>query len=238
MTVSAAPETLRFLIVDDEWPVLVGLRSALEEGGHHVAHACSDLEEARAALASERPDYAICDVYFGTRPEGLVLCQELAELRIPFFLITGQDPGEVIENLRHLRPVGIICKPFTARDVLCRIQLHERRRRAAPLPAERLEINYQGRKRLLDLAEIEYVASDGAYCTIYTSGRRYTVVAALGQLTERLPADRFVRIHRSYTVNLYRVVDYTRMHVHLDTGRQLPIGRSYQPSFRAAIRTV
>ena len=47
-----------------------------------------------------------------------------------------------------------------------------------------------------------------------------------------LPADRFMRVHRSYIVNLSHVTGYSRSRVMLDNGEYVPVSVNYRDSFR------
>ena len=46
-----------------------------------------------------------------------------------------------------------------------------------------------------------------------------------------LPSDNFLRVHRSYIVNLKRIASYTRGRIFLDNGEYIPLGENYKERF-------
>ena len=61
------------------------------------------------------------------------------------------------------------------------------------------------------------------------------VLYSLKRLAEQLPEDRFLRIHRSYLVNLTEIREYSRTSVTLDGGPTLPVGDIYRAGLLAAL---
>jgi two-component system, LytTR family, response regulator len=53
--------------------------------------------------------------------------------------------------------------------------------------------------------DIDWIEADEYYVKLYINGRSHMVRQTMGAIEEQLPADRFVRIHRSTIVNLQRV---------------------------------
>lgn len=78
------------------------------------------------------------------------------------------------------------------------------------LPVERIAVVAAGRTELLDFDEVHYVQADGDYSRVHTFDRAYLCTTSLGDLEERLPAGRFVRVHRSHLVNLAKVAGVRR----------------------------
>lgn len=84
-----------------------------------------------------------------------------------------------------------------------------------PMPLDRLFVRQANRVLPIKLADVMWFEADGDYVAVYTGGRRHLVYMNLGELCERLDPARFVRIHRSYAVNL----DYVEAVVSIDNGR-------------------
>ena len=80
----------------------------------------------------------------------------------------------------------------------------------------------------VSLSDIRYVEGMSEYVKIYLDGEKpMTVLLAMKRLEERLPAN-FMRIHRSYIVNLDKVQELNKNRVILDADTFLPIGESYR----------
>ena len=89
-----------------------------------------------------------------------------------------------------------------------------------------LEITYRGSSQYLDVNDIQYIKSDNVYVEIFTEGRRYIQRKFLGQISQELPSQ-FVRIHRSYLVNMDRVSQLNKTFALID-GQRIPVSRKFK----------
>ncbi len=85
------------------------------------------------------------------------------------------------------------------------------------------------------LDDIRYIESMSEYVKIYLDSQPdpLVVLYSLKRLVEELPADKFMRIHRSYIIALDRIREASASSVVLETpATTLPVGESYRPAFR------
>lgn len=87
------------------------------------------------------------------------------------------------------------------------------------------------------LSDIRYIESMSEYVKVYLDSQPdpLVVLYSLKRLTDELPANRFMRIHRSYIVALDRIREANASSVVLDGPVTLPVGESYRSSFRAML---
>ena len=85
----------------------------------------------------------------------------------------------------------------------------------------------------VDVRKIIYVESMSEYIKIFVSDAEEPVVVlySLKRLIEQLPADRFMRIHRSYIIALNHISEASRTGIRLDNGLELTVGELYRPAF-------
>ncbi|MBB5213054.1 LytTR family DNA-binding domain-containing protein [Microbulbifer hydrolyticus] len=76
---------------------------------------------------------------------------------------------------------------------------------ASDAASDVLEVEHRGLTRPLPLAHIHYVRAAGNYVEIHADGKYYMKRSTIKQLAESLPDTRFMRVHRSFIVNLDRV---------------------------------
>ena len=71
------------------------------------------------------------------------------------------------------------------------------------------------------------------YLRIACEGRDKPVIVLLSmkKIEEHLPSNRFMRIHRSYIINLNKISEVKKNHVILDDDTSLPIGDNYKDAF-------
>src|SRR6185437_2987027 len=96
---------------------------------------------------------------------------------------------------------------------------------------ERIAVESRGKVKLVPVSEIDYIAASGPYAEIGTGPRSHPVREPMQTLADRLDPQRFVRIHRSYTVPLDRIDTLLRgaggdYEVQLKDGTRLRVNRS------------
>lgn len=89
-----------------------------------------------------------------------------------------------------------------------------------------LEITYRGTARHLDLNDVQFIKSDNVYVEIFTEGHRYIQRKFLGQIEKELPS-KFVRIHRSYLINMDHVTDRNKNFVMIGE-HKIPVSRKFK----------
>ena len=86
----------------------------------------------------------------------------------------------------------------------------------------------------VSIPEIRYVEGMSEYLKVWVEGEAKPIVTLLSmkKIEERLP-DNFMRIHRSYIVNLNKIQEVNKNRVIMDADTSLPIGDMYKESFQA-----
>ncbi len=98
---------------------------------------------------------------------------------------------------------------------------------------EYLSVKADYKVSLVRIADIVFVESEGEYVRIHLAdGSKITTLYRIKNMETTLPADRFMRVHRSYIVNLQRIKSYVRGRVYLNDKDFLPIGENYKESFQ------
>lgn len=82
--------------------------------------------------------------------------------------------------------------------------------------------------------EICFIEADGKYSNIHLSDKIMHCSKTLSGVTRLLPAYCFVRIHRSYVVNLHYIKSYSSDTVYLSNGEVAYLSKNYQKSFRTS----
>ena len=74
----------------------------------------------------------------------------------------------------------------------------------------------------------------GDYVKVITNEKKYLVLSTMKAFLERLPENEFLRIHKSFIINLKKVVNYTSTSVNVE-GSDLPVSRNRKKDFRQSI---
>ena len=87
---------------------------------------------------------------------------------------------------------------------------------------------------LVRIADIVYLESEGEYVRMHLAdGSTITTLFRLKNMEAALPADSFMRVHRSYIVNLRAIKAYVKGRIFLnDNDEYIPIGENYKEAFQ------
>ena len=86
-----------------------------------------------------------------------------------------------------------------------------------------------------DVDDILYIKSAGNYVTFVTKDKKIMSLMKMKEALDRLPADHFVRVHRSYIV-AFKHIDVIEVDCVLVAGTEIPIGESYRSELRERIQ--
>ena len=86
------------------------------------------------------------------------------------------------------------------------------------------------------LSEIKYIESSNEYIKIHlVNDEPVTTLIRLKTIEEQLPKEKFMRVHRSFIVNLDRIKVIERNRIVFDHNIYIPVGEQYRESFQAFI---
>jgi two-component system LytT family response regulator len=233
---------LRVVIVDDEEPARVLLRDLLgERTDVNVVAECANGFEAVKAVAAHEPDLLLLDIQMPKLNGFEVL--ELLERDIPVIFVTAYDEHAL--KAFEVHAVDYLLKPFTAqrlgealtrvRDRLDRTQapLDELLETARPDARflERILVRHGADVHVVPVNDLHYIEACDDAVEIHLAKLVHRKVQRMSFLEKRLDPERFVRIHRSYILNvdrLQRIELYakdSRVAI-LSDGTKLPVSRA------------
>jgi DNA-binding LytR/AlgR family response regulator len=106
--------------------------------------------------------------------------------------------------------------------------------------ADRMVVKSGDRLLFIPFDELDFIRASANYVRLHLGRTIYVVRETIAAMESTLPADRFVRIHRSCIVNLSAVRELYHAGggeyiASLRSGRQLPVGPTYPPVIRRAL---
>jgi DNA-binding LytR/AlgR family response regulator len=233
--------SLRVLAVDDERSALEDLARLLD-GSIEVAEVTTAESggEALRTLADHRFDAIFLDVRM-PGIDGLELASVLDQFSDPpaLVFVSAYEDGAVGAFELELHPLDYLMKPVSR----ARIAQALERVVAARSDGEIVPVEHQrgGATRLVPRASILYVKSEGDYVRIVSDDGRFLVRGALSQIERKWIPYGFVRVHRSYVVNLRRATEIRpelggSATVVLADGSEVPVARRQVPELRRRLR--
>ncbi len=91
------------------------------------------------------------------------------------------------------------------------------------------------KKRKVYLSELNYIEALGDYIKIFTKHESLIVLSTMKSFETLLPKERFLRIHKSYIVNLGKVLGYNSKFIELEK-HQIPLSRKRKPELIEALK--
>ena len=155
----------------------------------------------------------------------------------PAVIFTTAYSEYAVEGFR-VNAVDYLLKPFSFKEFLASCEkLREHLQMKEALSARKtgpvLHFKADYKTISIDAGKIVYVEGMSEYIRIFLSDQQSPVIVlySLKHLMKLLPANRFMRIHRSYIIALSRIAEASRTSVRLDNGKTLPVGELYRPAF-------
>ena len=78
---------------------------------------------------------------------------------------------------------------------------------------------------------IKWIEAMGDYIKIVTQDKNYVVLSSMKAFISRLPENQFMRIHKSYIINIKKVINHNNNNIFMD-GKLLPLSRNQKLTFR------
>jgi two-component system LytT family response regulator len=234
---------LRVVLVDDEPLARAVIREYLKaHPGVEVIAECGNGFEAVKAVTDLSPDLMFLDVQMPKLDGFEVL--ELIGRSVPVVFTTAFDTYAL--RAFEVHAVDYLLKPFDearfaealsrartriqAQDVLAVDELvADARPRTGPV--ERVLIRDGSQVHVLPVEKIDYVEAQDDYVSFKSEGKEYLKDQTMNAVEASLDPTRFVRIHRSYLLNIDRIARVelyakdSRVAI-LRDGRRLPVSRA------------
>jgi DNA-binding LytR/AlgR family response regulator len=189
-----------------------------------LAGHCTDAIYAQEWLREHRVDIIFLDIHL---PKLRGLDFLALQPNPPLIVLTTAYDQYALDGYRF-EVVDYLLKPYDfARFYEAAEKLRRRAGLVKPLEADQhllFKVNKQ-QVRVLPI-EILYVESLKEYARIHLSDRHFLTQVSLQELEQRLPASQFLRIHRSYMVNIDKIRAFSAHEIEI-AGVSLPIGRTY-----------
>ena len=232
---------IRCLAIDDEPLALQQLVAYIHKVPFlELAAQCQSALEARQFLENDTVDAIFCDI---NMPDlnGMDFVKSLAVP--PLIVFTTAYSEYAVEGFK-VNAVDYLLKPFGLQDfqrAANRLKLrteNEGLRTKLPTLNSQLFLKTDYRIVKVNIPDIRYVEGMSEYLKVWIEGEAKPIITLLSmkKIEERLPAS-FMRIHRSYIINLDKIQEVNKNRVIMDADTYLPIGDLYKDAFQAYLDT-
>ena len=241
---------LKCIAIDDEPLALRQLKSYIEKIPYlELTATCNNALEAQQLLASQHVDLIFVDI---NMPDlsGVEFVRSLVDR--PMVIFTTAYSEYAVEGFK-LDAVDYLLKPFSFADFsrsagkansLYELRHNQRAGEpeatpeALPKDKEYISVKADYKVSLVKISDIVYLESEGEYVRMHLAdGTTITTLFRLKNMEAALPSDMFMRVHRSYIVNLRCIKGYVRGRVFLSDTEYVRIGENYKESIQDYIES-
>ncbi len=249
---------VKLLIVEDEILLANDIANKLSDNNYNIIGIADTAKKVLELLSkSQDVDMLLIDIILKGELDGIELARIINDkYNIPFLFLTSHADSYIIERAKSVKPYAYLLKPFNDRQVCIAIELalinfsnkvSEKemieKRNFSETDNQVLHIkdslflkkNHHFER--VHLQEILFLKADSNYCTVYTKTDRFIYSVGLNKVEEQLPVDRFMRVHRSYVININSVSGFEGNILYIDDNK-IPVSKSHKKDVFKLFKTI
>ena len=228
MNVLLNNKSIHILVVEDEMIIAANISLQLTNLGYEVIGIIPRSEEVLPAIKQQLPDIILLDINLKGDLDGIELAHLIQqENKIPTIFLTANADEAHFNRAKAVNPYAFISKPFKKLDLQRAIELTINRIQEERASEKKVQVNTDPPFLLSDcifvrshdkmikvcINDILYIEAERNYCKIHCRDKEHLLVATLKDLEEKLSINSFLRIHRSFIINLSHIDEIATSHV-------------------------
>lgn len=244
----------RILIVEDDVNISENIKEILELLDYVNIDCVNSANQAVKIVKKFRPDMIFMDIKLKGDKDGIELAEILKQMiDVPLVFLTSYSDPTIIERAKRVNPAGFIVKPFNTNDIHAIVEIVLYNTRIKPLsnhvsdnPKDQIPylvtdavfIRADNSYIKVPYVDVYYVEANGNMVTIFTKERNYTIRKSMKEMEDKLPSDLFIRVQKSFIVQLGQVKSFNNKHISLESGMAVQVGRQYYNTFLSRLNTI
>lgn len=245
-------EKTKILIVEDEMIIAANISLQLTELGYEVIGIVPRGEEALQHIDNNPPDILLLDINLKGKLDGIETAEAMQKTHnIPIIYLTANVDDLHFNRAKQTRPHGFIAKPFKKLDLqrtleLTITQIKSKSKDLNNLKTQEAQslvlndsifVRHHNSMVKVDIKDILYIEAERNYCRIYSKSKEYLLVITLKDMDEKLPAKHFLRVHRSFIINISQINEIANSHI-LVGKKIIPISKSLKDELLNRLQTI
>jgi DNA-binding LytR/AlgR family response regulator len=232
-------DAIKILVVEDEMIIGAKISMQLTALGYEVTAILPRGEEAVLHAQENKPDIVLLDVNLKGKIDGIETDTQMQQRgAMPIIYLTANADEATFNRAKSTKPYAFISKPFKQLDLQRAIELTitrmaenengtvaatEKDEEPTFILSDRIFVKQKEKMTKIMLADILYIEADRNYSHIFASDKEYLLTVTLKAVEEKLSAKLFMRLHRSFIVNMAYVDEVTDEHVMIGQ-KSIPLG--------------
>lgn len=243
---------IKILIVEDEMVIAANISLQLNSLGYEVTGICPRGEEAIRSIKQNQPDIVLMDISLKGDIDGIETVQIMQnDNDIPVIYLTANADDLNFNRAKTTHPYAFISKPFKKLDlqraieliinqVQCREDSESNATMANNSPfilSDCIFVRHHERMVKVDIKDILYIEAERNYCRIYSKDKEFLLVMTLKDMDEKLPQRHFIRVHRSFIVNLSQIDEVATSHIVI-ARKAIPVSKALKEELLNRLHTI
>jgi DNA-binding LytR/AlgR family response regulator len=241
-------QPITILIVEDDMVIAANISLQLIELGYEVTGIITRGEDALKQIKNNLPEIVLMDIQLKGSLNGIETAIKMKEHyhNLAIIYLTAND-----EEVQKSHPYAYISKPVQKPDLKTSIELtiHQlkcnnkitsgdsKQCASTYVLKDCLFIRHHDSMVKVDIKAIRYIEAERNYSRIYSTEKEFLLVATLKEMDEKLPNKHFLRIHRSYIINLSRIDEIACNHVVI-LRKIIPMTKGMRPKLLKRLQTI
>lgn len=218
---------IKVLIVDDEALIAEHLAHIINKHFTCITKQAHHKKAALHCIEVFQPNLVLLDIRLDKNAEGIDLAHFINNTyHLPFLYITSFADDAIMQQAIATKPLAFITKPFKEADVKAAIYValnYVAAQQKSYVAIKDSTTTIRLQKQDILFAE----TTNDSYIQITTKTQKYLIRNSLEWLLSELQDDNFIRIHRSYIVNIKAATAVTSTHLIIQN-TSLPISRKHK----------
>ncbi|MCU0400046.1 MAG: response regulator [Algoriphagus sp.] len=210
----------KILIVEDEEELASNIAEILTGLDYHVAAIVDNAQSAMDFLDGNLVDLVLMDILIKGDVDGIDLAYQIREkYDLPIVFSTAYSGTEFLERISSEIHEGYLLKPFTMDSLKAAVFFGLKRHGEKPANSNKskgsLKVMDKGYLVPIPFNELLYLKADGLYTKVFTKVKSYLVRDILKGFEDKLPEEQFIRVHKSFLINVNHVTSFNAKKINL-----------------------
>lgn len=221
------------LIVEDELMISEMLKGMLIKLGYTVIGQARSFDKAVEIMEdTKKIDLALLDINLEQDKNGIDLARLINEkFKIRFAYLTSYATPEYIRQAGETGPEAYLLKPFNQDDLYATIEII----RGRTQQNHKVLVRTGSEEVPISVDDLISIKSDNIYLELQTRQKKFITRNYMDEFLQMLPANSFLRIHRSYAINISKIQSISSSTVLVD-GREFPVSRRHKEELLEILR--
>lgn len=215
----------KIIIVENDIPMAAKLSLRLNKLGYHITGIFSRAKDALDFIEQEVPDVILLEDQLKGQLNGFESHSKDLDHSSPV-LYFDKNKTESLQNFlsgKLKRKKALLKKEIT--ETLDHFIKLPGKKRTQSILKDRIFVRHNDKMVKIALNDIHYIEADRNYCKVYSKDRKYLLVSTLKEVNDKLKNKLFLRIHRSYIVNISHIDEIGSNHVVISS-HSLPLSKN------------